>query len=290
MVRLKRRFMETPRMKTAFLSSFVAFICLALPAGLLAQSGEIPEMDESKAIDEFVDKAAAESATPPDPYTRVPIGQRPLMSNQDWRNATSKFFGFSMAAEYAYWIEGKFGLGSNASYHEQVFKLNAGLECEFTFKIKDWVSAVLRGDYMYHKGSSGVINGLNAEISSFATGTFMIGAKLSVPLGEVFELKEGAWLENVDFYAKIAGGLIYMSKVTRNDPKPRQTYWEAGDIWGVNLSAGLELRLDDRFSFFFEHTFDLFSAPHASSALRPGNKANPFYFYIVQFGWIFYFD
>ncbi len=280
----------TRPVRAAAAAAFLA-TCLAWPGLAAAQTeGQGEGMDESGAIDDFVDKAAAESNEARLAGVKVPVGQKPLMSEQEWKKTTRRIFGVTLAGEYSYWIEGKFGLGSNASYHEQVFTLNIGAECEICFRLKDWIRAVVRGDFMYHQGSKGVINGLNAEISSFNTTALMLGAKIHTPLMDVFSIKEGSILEDIDFYVKAAFGPIYMPRVLRRQPAPSQTYWNPGLLWGVNLCVGLELKMDERFSFFFEHTFDLFSAPHASSALRPGNKAGPFYFYVVQVGWTFYFD
>jgi hypothetical protein len=275
------------RLLSAALLLFFAFHAVG---DAFAQTGDLGSMDESSARDDFAKRAASAEADERAVPRNVFLGQKSLTTKQEWRRTTGRLFGFSLAGSFAYWIEGKFGKGNNASFHEQVFTLNAGIEAEFTFRLKDWVHGLFHGEYMYHKGSSGVFNGVSATISSFATYSLFFGAKFICPLGDVAEIDEKGIFANLDLYAKIAGGPVFMNKVVRTKPAPATTYWDKGTIWGLHLTVGVEWRLDEKFSFFVEHSFDILSPPHPSSQMRPENKASPFYFYVIQAGWAFYFD
>jgi hypothetical protein len=280
-------------MKSRAFSLTPAFLLVSaiLCSFAFGQTEPADEMDESGVLKDFAEAAAKASGEGGgiDSKLKVPVGQRPLETRQSWRRTTGKLFGFSLAGEFVYWIEGKFGKGGNASFHEHVFRLNLGVEADFTFKITPWAHGLVHSDYMYHKGSSGVVNGIYATISSFSTVSFMLGMKLIYPIGDFFDLEEGI-LADTDIFAKLAGGAIMMTEVVREKPAPATTYWRDGTLWGASLGLGLEFHLDEKFSFFGELSWDLFSNPDPSSALRDDNKSSPFYFYIVQFGWVFYFD
>jgi hypothetical protein len=271
----------------------LAAALLIFPSTLWGQTpsdGPSDEMDERAAVKEFAERAASEEAgVRPPMERRVPLGQKPLVAYHSWRKTTGEIFGLSIAPSYSYWIEGKFGRGGNASYHEQVFGLNIGAETEFTFKVRDWVSGVFHCEYMFHKGSDGVINGMIQEISDFTTISFFLGCRFVFRLRDVFEVERGI-LTKTNFYFKVLGGAIAMTEVKQVEPKPEMTYWRAGTLWGANLAVGLEFKIDDRLGFFVEHTFDMFSNPDPHGSLRPDNESQPFFFYVVQVGCTFYFD
>jgi len=265
----------------------LAFLLFAAGPGLAQED----TMDEGPARDDFANRAAAaEGGARKGSGLTVPVGQKPLSMRQAWRGKTGMIFHFSLSALYAYWIEGKFGMGSNASYHEQVFHPNPGLAAEFGFKASNWITGCFRLEYMYHAGTSGIFNGVDSKFSSFSTTAFMGGLKLTVPLEDIFELDVTSFWKDVDFYGKVLLGPIHMTEVVRQHPNPDMMYWRSSGLWGANFSFGLELRLDEKFSFYVEHTFDLFSAPDPAADLRPSNKAQGLFFYVLQAGWVFYFD